>query len=230
MGEPTGERSDTGNSVVKGMVPEDAEQMPRLSKTLTGLKLQKIMSGVTHDKVPDGIQEIAGLIAAWDGLKVDSYVQLDKVLQKARTCVQTSHREAFCRQLQSSSQAFKDLQLRAGGTETGKNWKAALPDGASWDDVCAVASKTVLKDTPFHKMLDKYFSAAEKSLAQLKEAMTWQGLPAEAQQARDLLVQEAELFQLARLTGTEIFFLETILMIRPDKQKARLKKRHAPGV
>ena len=123
------------------------------------------------------------------------------------------------------SQAFGDLRLRAGGTESGRSWKADLANGTSWDALCTLANQTVLKERPFYKVLDKYFVSFQKSFAELQEALSWPDLPTEAQEARDLLAQGPATLQLARVTGSEIYFLETILLVRPDKQRSRLKKR-----
>eukprot|EP00439_Symbiodinium_sp_Y106_P086553 s720_g34.t1 len=191
-------------AVVKAMIPEDAEQMPRLSKTLTGFKIQQhLSSGSDQD-----IQSLGGLITAWDDLQVASYRDLEEAVGKARDCVRKNSHEAFRMQLVGSNQAFLELKLRAGGTESGRNWKADLASGASWDAA-----------------LDKHFASVQKSFTELQEALSWPDLPAEAQEARDLLAQGPEVFQLARVTGTEVYFMETILLVRPDKQKARLKKR-----
>lgn len=208
-------------AVVKAMIPEDAEQMPRLSKTLTGFKIQQhLSSGSDQD-----IQSLGGLITAWDDLQVASYRDLEEAVGKARDCVRKNSHEAFRMQLVGSNQAFLELKLRAGGTESGRNWKADLASGASWDAVCALARQTVLSGQPFYKALDKHFASVQKSFTELQEALSWPDLPAEAQEARDLLAQGPEVFQLARVTGTEVYFMETILLVRPDKQKARLKKR-----
>ncbi|CAE7295611.1 unnamed protein product [Symbiodinium sp. CCMP2592] len=214
-------------AVVKAMmIPQDSEQLPRLSKTLTGLKIEHhVSSGPGHD-----IESLSALIKSWDDLQVASYKDLEEAVAKARVCLQTSSHDAFRVQLQSSFQAFSDLKLHAGGTESGGNWKADLPSGPSgpmWDALCTLARQTVLRDRlqPFHKVLDKHFASVQKSFAELQEALSWPDLPAEAQEARDLLAQGPEVFQLARITGTEVYFMETILLVRSDRQRARLKKR-----
>ncbi|CAE7255450.1 unnamed protein product [Symbiodinium sp. CCMP2592] len=214
-------------AVVKAMmIPQDSEQLPRLSKTLTGLKIEHhVSSGPGHD-----IESLSALIKSWDDLQVASYKDLEEAVAKARVCLQTSSHDAFRVQLQSSFQAFSDLKLHAGGTDSGGNWKADLPSGPSgptWDALCTLARQTVLRDRlrPFHKDLDKHFASVQKSFAELQEALSWPDLPAEAQEARDLLAQGPEVFQLARITGTEVYFMETILLVRSDRHRPRLKKR-----
>ena len=207
-------------AVVKAMIP-DAEEMPRLSKTLTGLKIeQHVSSGPDHD-----VQSLTGLIRAWDDLQAASYKDVEQAVAKARDCIRKSSHDAFRMQLAGSRQVFEDLRLRAGGTESGRNWKADLANGTSWDALCTLANQTVLKERPFYKVLDKYFVSLQKSFAELQEALSWPDLPTEAQEARDLLAQGPATLQLARVTGSEIYFLETILLVRPDKQRSRLKKR-----
>ena len=64
-------------AVVKAMIP-DAEEMPRLSKTLTGLKIeQHVSSGPDHD-----VQSLTGLIRAWDDLQAASYKDVEQAVAR----------------------------------------------------------------------------------------------------------------------------------------------------
>ncbi len=175
----------------------------------------------------DGLQRLRQATAAWSAAPGGTLLpglaqqQAEAATAAAELQQQIAERAAAAcaQEAEKCRTAIAALAARAGGSQGGASWKAALGEQSSWEDVLREA--TYHLGSTITSVLDPLFTAAQDAMVKYRKVAKDVGLPGDAALEKawaDAVLQ-------ARVTGTEAFFVDVLGTCHKEQAQKKVQQR-----